>query len=198
VKKLVALLIVAVALGWGALALNVDGDPAPTPGHKPIASDDDQDAIASDAPTRNAPTMPRAKTTPALEPQANAVPEAPGNALPAVAPGPETRPDDPEFEARSRLYANEPRDGTWATKHEARMAEMLESPETPTVAHVHCRTTVCRITVDGGAPRDLARILARPGVREATGLDESSPYAFEAGAFTLYYKRTGDLEPTLP
>lgn len=189
-KKLVALIAVAVALGWGALALNVDNDSSPAQESAPVARDVDDDR--PEAPREHAPTPHVAVH--AVE----AEPEAPLHALPSVAPGPEERPVDAEFEMMARLYVTEARDGDWALKHEQRMAEMLESPETKESVHVHCRTTVCRLTVARGAPQDLLHILAKPGVREATHLDASSPYAFEAGAFTLYYRRIGDPEPTLP
>lgn len=189
-KKLVALVVVAVALGWGALALNVD-DSSPPPPQQSAPVADDVEGDRAEAPREHA-------STPQVEAHAmQAEPEPPPTTLPSVAPGPEERPVDPEFEMMARLYATEPRDGEWALAHEQRMAQMLESPETKEVVHVHCRTTVCRLTVDRGAPRDLHRILAKPGVREATHLNDSSPYSFEAGSFTLYYRRIGD-PPTMP
>lgn len=183
-KKLLALVVVAVALGWGAVLLDFGADAS-----DPATDGDDSSAEPRDArePGERRPSKYRKPTDPgAEEPTDPSEPERP--------PPAENR-HHPEFLELGQLYATEPRDGDWALAHEERLKALLRGAETRRSVHIHCRATVCRLTVEAGSQRDLIEVLDLEGVRALTYLSEESPYSLEGGSLTVYYRRTGDPEP---
>jgi len=199
-----------------------DATPRPT---KPVPRPNDTRTPAAIAPAANAPAVPGAPE-PRPIPSASrgpkrtgdvtvigaqhpaAAPSTPGNPPSAAPPAP-FDPDtaratgelaegvlSPDFKAAEESYVQEPRDGPWASKHEAKIREALyQSDLREDVVIVHCQSTVCRIHIQprGGDP--FAELVRVPGLAQAAGIDSSTPYSLN-GSELIVYARPENAEPT--
>jgi hypothetical protein len=94
----------------------------------------------------------------------------------------------PEYAEIEQSYADEPRDGPWATAEEQRIRSVLGgSAIGEQVALVHCQDTVCRIVLESDSPQAFEQLLQVPGLPAATGLAPGSPYSLRGGQLSVYF-----------
>jgi hypothetical protein len=102
----------------------------------------------------------------------------------------------PDYKLLEESYVHEPRDGPWATQHEAKIRDALYRSELrEDVVIVHCQSTVCRIHLNPRGKDPFADLVRVPGLAAAAGLDSSTPYSLN-GTELVVYARPENAEPT--
>lgn len=102
----------------------------------------------------------------------------------------------PDYRLLEESYVHEPRDGPWATQHEAKIRDALYRSELrEDVVIVHCQSTVCRIHLNPRGKDPFADLVRVPGLAAAAGLDSSTPYSLN-GTELIVYARPENAEPS--
>jgi hypothetical protein len=102
----------------------------------------------------------------------------------------------PDYKLLEESYVHEPRDGPWATQHEAEIRDALYRSELrEDVVIVHCQSTVCRIHLNPRGKDPFADLVRVPGLAAAAGLDSSTPYSLN-GTELIVYARPENAEPS--
>jgi hypothetical protein len=102
----------------------------------------------------------------------------------------------PDYKLLEESYVHEPRDGPWASQHEAKIRDALyRSDLREDVVIVHCQSTVCRIHLNPRGKDPFADLVRVPGLAAAAGLDSSTPYSLN-GTELVVYARPENAEPS--
>jgi hypothetical protein len=96
----------------------------------------------------------------------------------------------PEYAELERDYVGESRDAAWALPEEMALNKLLRSsPVGKQLALVNCIERTCRIVLETDANDAFERLLAVPGLAQATGLSAATPYSLRAGQLSVYLRR---------
>jgi hypothetical protein len=102
----------------------------------------------------------------------------------------------PDYKLLEESYVHEPRDGPWASQHEAQIREALyRSDLREDVVIVHCQSTVCRIHLNPRGKDPFADLVRVPDLAAVSGLDSSTPYSLN-GTELIVYARPENAEPS--
>lgn len=101
----------------------------------------------------------------------------------------------PQYAHAEQKFAGEARDGVWASAQEQRVRSLLEPQAwSDRVSVLNCQQSTCRIVIetDSETTEPFQKLLAVPGIGEATGIGAGTPYSMRNGQLSLYFTPPAD------